>query len=182
MIVSTYYNSVNKCLTFSWISENETVVNVKEEGKTIHLLNDEDQVVGINYFLEDSTLKSGLHNAKEYINILNELFSEIENPFVIGFVKSCVDHPKSEKLKICQVELGEQTVQIVCGASNVKENIKVIVAKVGAIMPNGQKIIAGKLLDVESNGMICSLSELQRGEPNRGIAIIEEQELYIDYI
>ena len=78
---------------------------------------------------------------------------------VIGKVVECVDHPESDHLHICQVDLGDEIKQIVCGAPNVKEGIKVIVAKDGAVLPGGT-IKKTKLAGYESNGMICSLEEL----------------------
>lgn len=80
---------------------------------------------------------------------------------VVGKVKECVKHPESKKLSICKVDTGEgELYQIVCGANNVKENIKVIVAKVGAVLPGNLKITKANLAGYESNGMICSLAEL----------------------
>ena len=78
---------------------------------------------------------------------------------VIGKVVECIDHPESDHLHICQVDFGDEIKQIVCGAPNVKEGIKVIVAKDGAVLPGGT-IKKTKLAGYESNGMICSLEEL----------------------
>ena len=78
---------------------------------------------------------------------------------VIGHVESCVDHPDSDHLHVCQVNVGSDTRQIVCGAPNVAAGQKVIVALPGAVLPGGeikQSVIRGQ----ESNGMICSLLEL----------------------
>ncbi len=79
---------------------------------------------------------------------------------VIGEVKECIKHPDSTKLSICQVDYNEGLTQIICGASNVKKGQKVIVAKVGAILPGNFEIKKAKLANEESNGMICSLAEL----------------------
>lgn len=86
-------------------------------------------------------------------------FCEATN-LVIGEVLECVDHPESDHLHICQVNLGDETVQIVCGAPNVRKGLKVIVSKVGATLPGGIVIKNAKLAGVESNGMICALAEL----------------------
>lgn len=78
---------------------------------------------------------------------------------VIGKVLSCEDHPDSDHLHVCQVDVGTSTEQIVCGAPNVAAGQKVIVAKVGAKLPGGE-IKAGVIRGQQSNGMICSLLEL----------------------
>ena len=78
---------------------------------------------------------------------------------VIGKVISCEDHPDSDHLHVCQVDLGDKIEQIVCGAPNVAAGQKVIVARVGAKLLGGD-IKAGVIRGQESNGMICSLLEL----------------------
>ncbi|MCP2035129.1 phenylalanyl-tRNA synthetase beta chain [Planomicrobium sp. HSC-17F08] len=79
---------------------------------------------------------------------------------VVGYVESCVKHPEADKLSICQVNVGEETTQIICGAPNIAAGQKVIVARPGANLPGGMKIKRAKLRGEESNGMICSLQEL----------------------
>ena len=78
---------------------------------------------------------------------------------VIGHIESCVDHPDSDHLHVCQVNVGTDTRQIVCGAPNVAAGQKVIVSLPGAKLPGGE-IKAGVIRGQESNGMICSLLEL----------------------
>ena len=78
---------------------------------------------------------------------------------VIGKVLSVKAHPDSDHLNVCVVNYGEEDVQIVCGAPNVKENQKVIIAKPGANLPGGT-IKKGVIRGIESNGMICALYEL----------------------
>lgn len=117
---------------------------------------------------------------KDYLNLDNisddELFkqisfhiSEIESykkmveatNLTIGYVHECVDHPDSDHLHVCQVEVAPGDMkQIVCGAPNVKAGVKVIVANVGVVLPGDFKIKAAKVRGVESNGMLCSLQEL----------------------
>ncbi|OEH55439.1 phenylalanine--tRNA ligase subunit beta [Oceanobacillus sp. E9] len=79
---------------------------------------------------------------------------------VVGYVESCEKHPDADKLNLTQVNIGEETLQIVCGAPNVARGQKVAVAKPGAVLPGNMKIKKVKLRGVESNGMICSLQEL----------------------
>lgn len=85
--------------------------------------------------------------------------SEASN-IVVGYVKECVKHPESHKLSICQVDVGNEVRQILCGAPNVREGIYVAVALEGAVLPNGITIKKAKLAGMDSNGMICSLGEL----------------------
>lgn len=125
-------------------------------------------------------MKVSLNWLKEYIDLknktpqeLDDIFSlqltEVEekyqlstaNNMMIGKVLECVDHPDSDHLHICQVELKDgQVSQIVCGAPNVKEGVKVLVALPGAVLPGDFKIKPSKVRGVESNGMLCSLQEL----------------------
>lgn len=89
-----------------------------------------------------------------------EYFAEESTNVVVGYVASCEKHPNADKLNLCQVDVGDETLQIVCGAPNVAQGQKVAVAKPGAKLPGGFKIKKVKLRGVESNGMICSLQEL----------------------
>ena len=94
------------------------------------------------------------------INIEKVITNKIDN-LVIGEVKSCVDHPDSDHLHLCQVDIGKDELQqIVCGAPNVREGLKVIVALPGAVLPGDFAIKSSKIRGVESNGMICALYEL----------------------
>lgn len=78
---------------------------------------------------------------------------------VIGKVIECENHPDSDHLHICKVDIGSEVLNIVCGAPNVRKDLKVIVAKVGAILPGGE-IKKGNIRGCESNGMLCAMSEL----------------------
>ncbi len=94
------------------------------------------------------------------INVEKVISNHIDY-LVIGKVISCVDHPDSDHLHLCQVDVGgEELQQIVCGAPNVREGLKVIVALPGAVLPGDFQIKASKIRGVESNGMICALYEL----------------------
>ena len=78
---------------------------------------------------------------------------------VIGEVVECVDHPDSDHLHVCKVDVGPEVLNIVCGAPNCRKGLKVIVALAGAKLPGGE-IKKGMIRGVESNGMLCALSEL----------------------
>ena len=79
---------------------------------------------------------------------------------VIGEIKECEEHPDSDHLHVCKVDVGKEILQIVCGAPNARKGIKVIVALPGAQLPGDITIKRGTIRGVESNGMMCSLAEL----------------------
>ncbi len=84
---------------------------------------------------------------------------------VVGHTLKVVDHPDSDHLHICQVDVGEEEpIQIVCGAPNIAANQKVIVALHGARIAGNYKIKKGKIRGEASHGMICSLDELGYSE------------------
>lgn len=89
---------------------------------------------------------------------------------VVGEVLTREQHPDADKLSLCRVDVGEdEPLQIICGARNVEAGLKVPVAKIGAVLPGNFKIKRAKLRGVESQGMICSASELGLEESSEGI-------------
>ena len=78
---------------------------------------------------------------------------------VVGEVKECEMHPDSDHLHVCKVDVGNEILNIVCGAPNVRKGLKVIVALDGAELPGGT-IKKGMIRGQESNGMLCSMAEL----------------------
>lgn len=93
---------------------------------------------------------------------------------VVGKVESKEKHPDAEKLSVCQVNIGDSIAQIVCGAKNVAAGQLVPVATVGAVLPGDFKIKPAKLRGLESNGMICSSTELGLPKINDGIMVLDE--------
>ncbi|MDF2789400.1 MAG: phenylalanyl-tRNA synthase subunit beta [Neobacillus sp.] len=105
--------------------------------------------------LAEKITKSGIE--VEGVDVLNEGITGV----VVGHVVERVQHPNADKLSKCQVDIGQgEPVQIICGAPNVAQGQKVAVATVGAVLPGNFKIKRAKLRGEESNGMICSLTEL----------------------
>ncbi|AMO86402.1 Phenylalanine--tRNA ligase beta subunit [Solibacillus isronensis B3W22] len=96
--------------------------------------------------------------------------------FVVGYVESKEKHPNADKLSVCKVNVGDETLQIVCGAPNVDAGQKVVVAKVGAVMPSGLLIKEGNLRGEDSFGMLCSARELAiPGAPEvKGILVLDD--------
>ncbi len=99
------------------------------------------------------------------INVEKVITNHIDN-LVIGEVVECVNHPDSDHLHICKVNIGSEILQIVCGAPNVRVGLKAIVALVGAVLPGDFEIKKSKIRGVESNGMLCALYELGLEEKN----------------
>jgi len=89
---------------------------------------------------------------------------------VVGEVVECGQHPNADKLRVTKINVGEDDLlDIVCGAPNCRQGIKVAVAKVGAVLPGNFKIKKAKLRGEPSFGMLCSVSELGMGEDHSGI-------------
>jgi len=111
---------------------------------------------------------------------------DIEN-VVVGKILSIDPHPNADKLVVCQVDCGKGPVQIVTGANNMKVGDKVAVALDGATVPGplhgqpkeegGVKITAGKLRDVQSNGMMCGCGEL--GFPDKIVPMRDKEGLWL---
>lgn len=99
----------------------------------------------------------------------NEMFKN----FIIGFVEEKEKHPNADKLSLCVVNNGTEKLKVVCGAPNVAAGQKVVFAQIGAIVPNsGMKISKAKIRGAESNGMLCSESELGLSEDHSGIIVL----------
>jgi phenylalanyl-tRNA synthetase beta chain len=95
---------------------------------------------------------------------------------VVGKVLSVTKHPNADKLKVCSVDVGKsRPLQIVCGASNVVENMKVAVAQVGCTLPNGMQIKSAELRGVKSSGMLCSAAELGMEEESSGLLPLDSK-------
>ena len=93
---------------------------------------------------------------------------------VVARVASVESHPDADKLAVCQVEDGEASVQVVCGAPNVRPGLVTAFARVGAVLPGDFKIKKAKLRGVESRGMLCSAAELGLGDDHDGILELGE--------
>lgn len=97
---------------------------------------------------------------------------------VVGQIQHCTRHPDADRLQVCQVDVGEDApLEIVCGATNARAGLRVIVARVGAqLFPthgDPLTIRKGKIRGVESHGMICAEDELGLGEGHAGVLELE---------
>jgi phenylalanyl-tRNA synthetase beta chain len=95
--------------------------------------------------------------------------------FVVGRVLTVAAHPKADRLRVCEVDIGETApAGIVCGAPNVAAGQNVAVAMPGAVMPDGMKIKAAKLRGIPSNGMILAADELALDSDHDGIMVLDD--------
>jgi tRNA-binding protein len=157
-IARIFSTVTNETVAFN-IFEASTYVDVQEQGVvtiTEHIVNT------INELL-----------AKE--GFADSLELDLSPKFVIGYVLDKEKHPNADKLNVCKVDVGSETLQIVCGAPNVEQGQKVVVAKVGAVMPSGLVIKDANLRGVDSFGMICSARELDlpNAPQEKGILVLE---------
>ncbi|MBL6694452.1 MAG: phenylalanine--tRNA ligase subunit beta [Luminiphilus sp.] len=88
---------------------------------------------------------------------------------VVAQIIAAEQHPDADKLRVCTVNAGDETVQIVCGAPNARAGLVAPLAKVGAVLPGNFKIKKAKLRGVESQGMLCAGAELTISEDNDGL-------------
>ena len=88
---------------------------------------------------------------------------------IVAEVLRAEQHPNADKLRVCEVSTGSDTVQIVCGAPNARAGLKTPLAQIGAVLPGDFKIEKAKLRDVESRGMLCSGAELGLSEDSDGL-------------
>ncbi|AFJ46684.1 phenylalanine--tRNA ligase subunit beta [Shimwellia blattae] len=92
------------------------------------------------------------------------------NGVVVGEVVECAQHPNADKLRVTKVNVGgERLLDIVCGAPNCRQGLRVAVATIGAVLPGDFKIKAAKLRGEPSEGMLCSYSELGISDDHSGI-------------
>ncbi|MFV0396321.1 MAG: YtpR family tRNA-binding protein [Coprobacillaceae bacterium] len=175
------------------LGDGKTISYTKEKDLVI-LKNENDEIIGYNilnaskYF---TNLTTGLIKiTKEIVDTCNEILTmyqlppitaDLKDKFIVGKVVSLEEHPDSDHLHVCQIDLKDYTTQIVCGASNVAQNQLVVVATIGAVMPSGLIIKPSKLRKVDSNGMLCSARELHlNGDFNTsGIIVLDENKYQI---
>lgn len=163
-----------------FIKKNDDVVVLEDKDKN---------VIGFNILNASNkfdNLTTGLVKiTKEFVQILNNYLQEYKideslidyrPKFIIGKVVEIEEHPDSDHMHVCQVNLGNEVNQIVCGAPNIALNQTVVVATIGAVMPSGLIIKPSKLRNIPSNGMICSQRELNlpNAPKERGIMVLDE--------
>ena len=102
--------------------------------------------------------------------------NEMYKNFVVGFVEDKQKHPNADKLSVCKVYDGNNSYQVICGAPNVEKGQKVVFAKIGALIPQGEvQINKAKIRGVESFGMICAEDELGLSDDHSGVMVLDNK-------
>lgn len=105
---------------------------------------------------------------------------DIYKDFIFAEIKSFEPHPDADKLNVCKVFDGTNELRIVCGAPNVRANMKVILSPIGTVIPTNQmKIKKSKIRGVESHGMLCSSAELDLGTESDGIVDMSAHDVQV---
>jgi phenylalanyl-tRNA synthetase beta chain len=138
-------------------------------------------LISLNWLKNYVDIQEDMNELENTLTMIGQEVEAIEvkgkdlDNVVIGQIVDYGKHPESEKLSLLKVEVGEEeALQIICGAPNHKNGDKVVVAKIGAVLPGDFKIKKAKVRGVESCGMLCSEVELGIGEDGDGIIILPE--------
>ncbi|MEI4789094.1 DUF4479 domain-containing protein [Bacillus sp. FJAT-53060] len=190
--MNVFYNAkgVGDTLLISLKDVTKEEVGHETFGDVVRIFNQETkETTGFNIFNASKYMKieenGSVPLSETLVQDINEILKrngvsetltvDLSPKFVVGCVKEKEKHPNADKLNICQVDVGEETLQIVCGAPNVDQGQYVVVAKVGAVMPSGMVIKDAELRGIPSSGMICSAKELDLPDAptEKGILVLE---------
>lgn len=190
--MNAFYNKqgVGDVLLVQLTIDKPEKIYTEQFGDVTLIKNEKQEIAGFNLFqasnyvdLQDQqplevteSFVTAVQNALEKNGVSYTLEVDLSPKFVVGYVESKDKHPNADKLNVCQVAVGDETLQIVCGAPNVEAGQKVVVAKVGAVMPSGMVIRDAELRGVPSSGMICSAKELALPDAptEKGILVLPE--------
>lgn len=130
----------------------------------------------LSWLKEHLDTTASLAEIRDALTMLGLEVEGITNPaeslkgFVVGYVVEAIQHPNADRLRVCKVDTGSGTVQVVCGAPNARTGMKGIFAPTGSYIPGTDMTLkASKIRGEESNGMLCSSRELQLGDDHSGI-------------
>lgn len=149
------------------------------------------KIIGINIFNISKIMKIKANGFiplldDKVLDVINHILENHNLPilekqknsgFVVAKITNIEEHPDSDHLRICNVDVGEdKELQIVCGAFNAKKDLICVCALPYSFMPSGKQIIPGKLLGIDSNGMLCSGRELSLDgyENKRGLLELDD--------
>ena len=183
------YESIGDVLLI--VFDSNTIPNVIKRDNDVVSLYKDDKLIWINIFNISKIMKI---KAKGYIPLVSDRVLEVINTilknsnvaelpaqkdsgFRVAKIVDIEEHPDSEHLHICTVDIGEkEPLQIVCGAFNARKDLICVCATPYTFMPNGQSIIPNKLLGIDSYGMLCSGRELnlEGYEGKKGLLELDE--------
>lgn len=161
-------------------NKNQDVVEITQNaqvvGYNIFGLSEKIDINGNGHIKLNEEIIEALQQAISNAGFNYQLDTDLSPKFVVGYVETKEKHPDADKLSVLNVNVGNDTLQIVCGAPNVEAGQKVVVAKVGAVMPSGMVIKDAELRGVASSGMICSMKELNlpNAPKEKGIMVLDD--------
>lgn len=176
MLSITYINSNNGTLLIT-LSDKD-VNNIKNYNNYSLLFNN-NELIGINIFDINNEFKfqTGLVYPNEqllnWIKYITNHSLKKEVNFVVAKVEEC-QNIENTHLHKCIIFDGNNKYDVVCGAKNVKRGLKVVLAKNNTIMPNGKIILAGVVMGIKSEGMLCSARELKLKNESNGIIELDD--------
>lgn len=161
-------------------NKKDDVVEITQDGQVVGFnifnVSDKIKIEGNGHIKLTSEIIEALQQSINNSGFNYQLDTDLSPKFVVGYVETKEKHPDADKLSVLKVNVGNETLQIVCGAPNVAAEQKVVVAKVGAVMPSGMVIKDAKLRGVDSSGMICSMRELNlpNAPQEKGIMVLSD--------
>ncbi len=191
MLITSYNQSAFGDTLLAITGQDTATQTIQRRGDIVAILNDKGNVIGYNFFnvtqwlgqltgqgriVLTATQIAELNQAIQTAGLPDKLAVDETPKFVIGKIVDFKDHPDADHLHVAQVDIGNEQVQIVCGAPNAALGQTVVVALPGAMMPDGKIIWPGSLRGVASYGMISSARELAiPGAPQRrGILVMPD--------
>jgi len=146
----------------------------------------------LSWLKEHLDTDADIHAVADCLNRIGLEVEGIENPadalsaFRIAKVLSAVPHPQADKLQVLSVDAGGDLLQVVCGAPNARAGMLGVFGPAGAVVPaNGMVLKVAAIRGVESNGMMCSIAELELGDDHDGIIELSEDapvgQVYADW-
>ena len=146
----------------------------------------------LSWLKEHLDTDAAIHAVADCLNRIGLEVEGIENPadalsaFRIAKVLSAAPHPQADKLQVLSVDVGGEPLQVVCGAPNARAGMLSVFGPAGAVVPaNGMVLKVAEIRGVESNGMMCSIAELELGDDHDGIIELSEDapvgQVYADW-
>jgi len=146
----------------------------------------------LSWLKEHLDTDADIHAVADCLNRIGLEVEGIENPadalsaFRIAKVLSAAPHPQADKLQVLSVDAGGEPLQVVCGAPNARAGMLGVFGPAGAVVPaNGMVLKVAEIRGVESNGMMCSIAELELGDDHDGIIELSEDapvgQVYADW-